>query len=153
MCMNAFWCSPYNGESYNPTIHSQYLRARYYNVVTANFLTEDSYLGDIREPLTLNRYNYCISSYLNYVDPSGNVPILPVLGPTLPPNPVPSGDTDEDIGTKVITWGLIQMALSKVRALDTMDTIKSVGKKVSTFVSGVTGSLVRGTLIKPSEVL
>ena len=121
--------------------------------MTANFLTEDSYLGDIREPLTLNRYNYCISSYLNYVDPSGNVPILPVLGPILPPNPVPSGDTDEDIGTKVITWGLIQMALSKVRALDTMDTIKSVGKKVSTFVSGVTGSLVRGTLIKPSEVL
>ena len=61
----------YNGESYNPNIQSQYLRARYYNVVTANFLTEDSYLGNIREPLTLNRYNYCISSYLNYVDPSG----------------------------------------------------------------------------------
>lgn len=62
----------YNGESYNPNIHSQYLRARYYDVVTANFLTEDSYLGNINEPLTLNRYNYCISSYLNYVDPSGN---------------------------------------------------------------------------------
>ena len=45
------------------------------------------------------------------------------------------------------------MALSTARALDTMDTIKSVGKKVSTFVSGVTGSLVRGALIKPSEVL
>ncbi|MFG6336901.1 MAG: hypothetical protein K1W31_00005, partial [Lachnospiraceae bacterium] len=58
-------------ESYNPNIHSQYLRARYYSVVTAGFLTEDSYLGNIREPLTLNRYNYCISSYLNYVDPSG----------------------------------------------------------------------------------
>ena len=69
----------YNGESYNPNIHSQYLRARYYNVVTANFLTEDSYLGNLREPLTLNRYNYCISSYLNYVDSSGNVPILPIL--------------------------------------------------------------------------
>ncbi len=63
----------YNGESYNPNIHSQYLRARYYSVVTASFLTEDSYLGNIREPLTLNRYNYCVSSYLNYVDPSGNM--------------------------------------------------------------------------------
>ena len=62
----------YNGESYNPNIHSQYLRARYYSVVTASFLTEDSYLGNIREPLTLNRYNYCVSNYLNYVDPSGN---------------------------------------------------------------------------------
>ncbi len=63
----------YNGESYNPNIHSQYLRARYYSVVTASFLTEASYLGNIREPLTLNRYNYCVSSYLNYVDPSGNL--------------------------------------------------------------------------------
>ena len=62
----------YNGESYNPKIQSQYLRARYYCVVTATFLTEDSYLGNQTEPLTLNRYNYCVSSYLNYTDPSGN---------------------------------------------------------------------------------
>ncbi len=61
----------YNGESYNPNIRSQYLRARYYCVVTADFLTEDSYLGSITEPLTLNRYNYCVGSPLNYVDPSG----------------------------------------------------------------------------------
>ena len=61
----------YNGESYNPNIESQYLRARYYCVVTATFLTEDSYLGNQTEPLTLNRYNYCVSSYLNYTDPSG----------------------------------------------------------------------------------
>ena len=62
----------YNGEPYNPNIQSQYLRARYYCVVTATFLTEDSYLGSLTEPLTLNRYNYCVSSYLNYTDPSGN---------------------------------------------------------------------------------
>ena len=62
----------YNGESYNPNIESQYLRTRYYCVVTAAFLTEDSYLGNQTEPLTLNRYNYCVSSYLNYTDPSGN---------------------------------------------------------------------------------
>ena len=62
----------YNGESYNPNIESQYLRARYYYVVTATFLTEDSYLGNIVEPLTLNRYVYCVASPLNYVDPSGH---------------------------------------------------------------------------------
>ena len=48
------------------------IRDRYYCVVTATFLTEDSYLGSLTEPLTLNRYNYCVSSYLNYTDPSGN---------------------------------------------------------------------------------
>jgi len=61
----------YNGESYNPNIKSQYLRARYYYVVTATFLTEDSYLGNIIEPLTLNLYVYCAASPLNYKDLSG----------------------------------------------------------------------------------
>ncbi len=41
-------------------------------MVTATFLTEDSYLGEITNPLTLNRYNYTLSNYLNYQDPSGH---------------------------------------------------------------------------------
>ena len=64
----------YNAESYNPNLDVQYLRARYYSPSTANFLTEDSYLGDINDPLTLNRYNYVKSSPLNYVDPEGELP-------------------------------------------------------------------------------
>ena len=64
----------FNGESYNPNIHSQYLRARYYDTVKGSFLTEDSYLGDIRNPLTLNRYSYCIGNPLFYSDPSGHIP-------------------------------------------------------------------------------
>ena len=62
----------FNTESYNPNIRSQYLRSRYYDTVKGNFLTEDSYLGDIREPLTLNRYGYCIGNPLFYDDPSGH---------------------------------------------------------------------------------
>ena len=79
----------YNGESYNPNIESQYLRARYYNVVTATFLTEDSYLGEITNPLTLNRYNYTLSNYLNYQDPSGHNPI---------------GDFFKKIGNAITSW-------------------------------------------------
>ncbi|MDO5417192.1 MAG: EndoU domain-containing protein, partial [Lachnospiraceae bacterium] len=67
----------YNAESYNPNFESQYLRARYYNVANANFLTEDSYLGKITDPLSLNRYNYVKSSPLNYVDPSGHFAFTP----------------------------------------------------------------------------
>ncbi len=62
----------YNAESYNPNTEMQYLRARYYKPETANFLTEDNYLGDILKPLTLNRYNYCAGNPVNYKDPSGN---------------------------------------------------------------------------------
>ena len=61
----------YNAESYNSNMESQYLRARYYNVAHANFLTEYSRLGNITDPLTLNRYNFVKSSPLNYSDPSG----------------------------------------------------------------------------------
>ena len=64
----------YNAESFNPNIDAQYLRSRYYSVKTAGFISEDSYLGNITDPLTLNRYNYVKSSPLNYVDPSGNWP-------------------------------------------------------------------------------
>ena len=51
-------------------------------MVTAAFLTEDSYpsdpwsLWDIKEPLTLNRYVYCIASPTNHIDPSGYNPLL-----------------------------------------------------------------------------
>ena len=52
-------------------------------MVKGNFLTEDSYLGDIRNPLTLNRYSYCIGNPLFYDDPSGH-------------DPTPVGVTDSD---------------------------------------------------------
>ncbi len=69
----------YNGESYNPNIHCQYLRARYYDVVKAAFVTEDFYpqdmwaLWNVKEPLTLNRYSYCAGNPLYYVDRNGHV--------------------------------------------------------------------------------
>ena len=68
----------YNAESFNPNIDAQYLRSRYYSVKTAGFISEDSYLGNITDPLTLNRYNYVKSSPLNYIDPSGksNIPYV-----------------------------------------------------------------------------
>lgn len=62
----------YNGESYNPTLESQYLRARYYDTTLGSFYSEDGYLGNVLDPLSLNRYNYVKSSPLNYTDPTGH---------------------------------------------------------------------------------
>ena len=67
----------YNAESYNGNTEHQYLRARYYDTNTADFLTEDSYLGKLKDPLTLNRYNYVKSNPLNYIDPSGHFDVTP----------------------------------------------------------------------------
>ncbi len=50
----------------------QYLRARYYDPETGRFLSRDSYLGDIQDPLTLNRYVYVLNNPLMYSEPSGH---------------------------------------------------------------------------------
>lgn len=65
----------YNAESYNPNTGLEYLRARYYNAEEGRFFQEDTNLGDVTDPLTLNRYAYVKNSPLNYVDPSGHEPI------------------------------------------------------------------------------
>jgi len=62
----------YNAESYNPNTGLEYLRARYYNPNKGRFFQEDGYLGNITDPLTLNRYAYTKNSPLNYMDPSGH---------------------------------------------------------------------------------
>ena len=64
----------YNGEYHDLESGFQYLRARYYNPETARFITRDSYLGEINEPLSLNRYAYTSNNPVMNVDPSGNVP-------------------------------------------------------------------------------
>ncbi len=93
----------YNGESYNPNIESQYLRARYYDVVNGNFLTEDSYLGNINEPLTLNRYNYCISNPLMYTDPSGlsTRDIYQIITEVANDSSIPSGRKSQIIESRI----------------------------------------------------
>ena len=62
----------YNGESYNASTEYLYLRARYYDTGMGQFTSEDSYLGDITDPATLNRYAYGVGNPMNYTDPSGH---------------------------------------------------------------------------------
>ena len=50
----------------------QYLRARYYDASTGRFGVQDSYLGQISDPLSLNRYLYCLSDPLNWRDSTGH---------------------------------------------------------------------------------
>ena len=63
----------YNGEDYNRETGLQYLRARWYDTNRAVFLLEDSYLGDLLQPLTRNRYLYVCNNPLNFIDPSGHI--------------------------------------------------------------------------------
>lgn len=62
----------YNGEDTNPVTGLQYLRARYYDTETGRFSTADTYLGNLIEPLTLNRYTYTVNNPVMHADPSGH---------------------------------------------------------------------------------
>ncbi|MFF2909419.1 polymorphic toxin-type HINT domain-containing protein [Paenibacillus sp. NPDC057934] len=63
----------YSGELWDDTTHLQYLRARWYDPSVGRFLNEDTFEGDINNPLSLNLYTYVSNNPLIYVDPSGNV--------------------------------------------------------------------------------
>ncbi|MFL0266521.1 peptidoglycan-binding protein [Candidatus Clostridium radicumherbarum] len=63
----------FNGEEYNNISGLQYLRARYYEADSGRFLTRDSYMGNIMNPLSLNRYDYALNNPVMNIDPSGNM--------------------------------------------------------------------------------
>ena len=68
-------------------------------------LFRSTYLGDIRNPLTLNRYSYCIGNPLFYVDPSGHhidLPGTPSSNPASPYNRIDFETRDEGIEAIVV---------------------------------------------------
>ena len=65
----------YNAEQYNPVTGSQNLRARQVNIRRQRFLTEDTYLGNKTNILSINRYIYGNDNPLKYKDPSGFISV------------------------------------------------------------------------------
>jgi RHS repeat-associated protein len=62
----------YRAEYTDDATGNQYLRARYYDPQTGSFMTEDSYLGSLLEPLSQNLYTYAENNEVNFSDPSGH---------------------------------------------------------------------------------
>lgn len=63
----------YSGEFYDEAAGLYYLRARYYDPVTARFTQEDTYRGDVMDVRSLNLYAYCYNDPINYVDRAGTL--------------------------------------------------------------------------------
>ncbi|WP_339190355.1 MULTISPECIES: RHS repeat-associated core domain-containing protein [unclassified Paenibacillus] len=66
----------YAGEIYDEETGLYYLRARYYDPSIGRFINEDTYEGQIDNPLSLNLYTYTINNPLKFIDPSGHKPIV-----------------------------------------------------------------------------
>lgn len=67
----------YSGEYWDDTTGLQYLRARWYDPGTARFIGEDTYEGEMGNPLSQNLYTYVHNNPLRYIDPSGHLPAEP----------------------------------------------------------------------------
>ncbi|MFD2117640.1 RHS repeat-associated core domain-containing protein, partial [Paenibacillus yanchengensis] len=63
----------YSGEYWDEETNLQYLRARWYDPSIGRFINEDTYEGELNNPLSLNLYTYVENNPLRYVDPSGHV--------------------------------------------------------------------------------
>ncbi|MGB7605591.1 MAG: RHS repeat-associated core domain-containing protein [Lutisporaceae bacterium] len=62
----------YAGYRYDEETDVYYLNARYYDAKIARFMTEDTYRGQMDDPLSLNLYTYCHNEPLMYWDPTGH---------------------------------------------------------------------------------
>jgi len=69
--------------------------ARFYDPSIGRFISEDSYMGSVTDPMSLNRYIYAEDNPMSFVDPSGNM-IIRAGGGTVgtyqspPPTPPPT---------------------------------------------------------------
>ena len=61
----------YTGEYFDDVINAQYNRARYLNLQTGRFLSQDNFAGDARSPATLNKYVYANGNPVSFTDPGG----------------------------------------------------------------------------------
>ena len=61
----------YCGEQFDETTGLYYLRARYMDTSTGRFISQDTYQGDIKDPVSLHKYLYANANPVMYSDPSG----------------------------------------------------------------------------------
>jgi RHS repeat-associated protein len=69
----------FTGEQWDAETELLYLRARYYDPSTGQFISKDPFPGFIHDPRSLNKYSYAYNNPINLTDPSGENPLV-VLG-------------------------------------------------------------------------
>jgi RHS repeat-associated protein len=118
----------YAGYQYDKETKTYYVIARIYDPSTGRFLQEDSYSGDINDPLSLNLYTYCHNEPNMYNDPTGHF-----------------FESLKNI------WGGIKEAASSA-----WDVAKSVGSVIADGVKeavSTVGSFVAGTVASTFETM
>jgi RHS repeat-associated protein len=69
----------YAGEQFDADLSFYYNRARYLNVGTGRFISQDTYEGNNQDPISLHKYLYANADGVNKIDPSGNFSIAEAM--------------------------------------------------------------------------
>ncbi len=69
----------YTGKEQDNSTGLYFYEARYYDPVLGRFISPDTIVPDPENPQALSRYSYVLNNPLQYIDPSGNNPILPTF--------------------------------------------------------------------------
>ena len=94
------------------------LGARFYDSSKNSFIQQDRYMGDPKDPLSLNRYAYCGMDPVNYVDPTG-------------------------FNAEALTWGLTALEGAAV----TISMCTGVGEVALVVAAGVATGVVAAEII------
>ena len=62
----------YTGEQFDANLNQIYLRARYYDPSIGRFTSQDTWMGNNSDPVTLHKYLYANIDPVNNIDPTGN---------------------------------------------------------------------------------
>jgi RHS repeat-associated protein len=65
----------YTGEYFDDAIGLQYNRARWYEANSGRFVSQDTWIGKSKYPITQNKYIYANVDPVNRIDPSGHMSI------------------------------------------------------------------------------
>ncbi|MFD2115286.1 RHS repeat-associated core domain-containing protein [Paenibacillus yanchengensis] len=131
----------YSGEYWDEETNLQYLRARWYDPSIGRFINEDTYEGELSNPLSLNLYTYVHNNPLRYIDPSGNYCVSQDgkwahSGSCKSDSSVYLGDDDTYYGSPTIEKGVITGYVGKSGPFQ---------KKEYNFWEETTNGLVTGT--------
>ena len=70
----------YRGYYYDTDLGLYYVSSRYYDPEVGRFINADAAIGQIGNVQGTNMFAYCFNNPVKFIDSTGNIPILPLIG-------------------------------------------------------------------------
>jgi len=138
----------YTGEQRDPNLGFYYLRARYMDPGAGRFVSQDSWMGNSSDPLSLHKYGYANFNPVMGVDPSGMFTLTQMMTATniqsvLTTTAVSYGtNIAQDIALQYIIFGDVTSGFIRDSLLDVTNFMPAGVKKGANLAKGV-GSFIK----------